>query len=144
MRYFVDTTNISHERLNGEVIIINLASGAYYSGVGTAADLWTLLSSGASLAEATSMLAIEYACDERTVTSDVERCLAFLVGRGIVQRDDIVAQRKVELMLPELDRGVWTAPKFDEYTDMWDLIRLDPIHDVGDAGWPFVTPPAKA
>ena len=144
MRYFVDAADISHERLHDEVIIINLASGAYYSGFGTAADLWTLLSRGASLAEAASMLAIEYACDQKTVSLDIERSLSFLVERGIIQRDDAVSQRKLELALPKLERGGWSPPKFDEYTDMWDLIRLDPIHDVGDAGWPFATPPARA
>jgi Coenzyme PQQ synthesis protein D (PqqD) len=143
MHYVVDTTNISHERLHDEVIIINLASGAYYSGLGTAADLWTLLSRGASLAEAASMLAIKYACDQKTVSLDIERSLSFLVERGILQRGDAVPHQNVELMLPELARGAWSPPKFDEYTDMWDLIRLDPIHDVGDAGWPFATPSAR-
>ena len=42
MQFLIDTQNISHERLNDEVIIINLASAAYYSGSGTASDLWTL------------------------------------------------------------------------------------------------------
>jgi len=44
MRYPIDATNISHERLEDEVIIINLARGAYYSGSGPAADVWTLIS----------------------------------------------------------------------------------------------------
>src|SRR5215472_5916526 len=124
MRYLVDATNISHERLQDEVIIINLASGAYYSGLGTAADLWTLLSCGASVAEATSMLATEYASDQRTVSLDIERCVSFFAERGIIQPDDAVSERKLELVLPKLDRGRWIPPKFDEYTDMWDLIRL--------------------
>jgi hypothetical protein len=141
MRFLVDTHNISHERLNDEVIIINLASAAYYSGLGTASDLWALICQGASTEEAAKLLASVYKCDEETVSRDIGACLASLVKSGIVLAHDTNSARETKLSLPEAQRGGWMAPHFDEYLDMWDLLQFDPVHDVGEAGWPVATPP---
>ena len=140
MRFLIDTQNISHERLNDEVIIINLASAAYYSGSGTASDLWTLICQGASTEEATKLLASVYKCDEGAVSRDVDACVASLVKAGIVLSHDTPSPSETALSLPAVDRGDWTAPHFDEYLDMWDLLRFDPVHDVGEAGWPVAAP----
>ena len=143
MRYSIDARRISHERFHDEVIVINAAAGSYYSGSGTAADLWTLVSQGAGIVEATTILAAAYSCDEETVSGDIEKSIGSLIERNIIQGNDDLSQSKVEFVLPDAVRKIWTAPEFDEYTDMWDLIQLDPIHDVGDAGWPFAAPTSK-
>lgn len=140
MRFLVDTQNVSHERLNDEVIIINLASAAYYSGSGTASDLWTLICQGASTDEAAALLASAYKCDESVVSEDIGACLASLVKAGIVRAHDATSAGEAKLSLPAADRGDWATPHFDEYLDMWDLLRFDPVHDVGEAGWPVATP----
>jgi hypothetical protein len=140
MRFLVDTQNISHERLNDEVIIINLARAAYYSGSGTASDLWTLICQGASIEEAAKFLASAYKCDESAVSHDIGACIASLAKAGIVLPHDAMSATETKLSLPEVDRGDWMAPHFDEYLDMWDLLRFDPVHDVGEAGWPVATP----
>lgn len=143
MRYTVDPSQVSHDRLNDEVIVINAASGAYYSGAGTAADLWTLISQGATVSETARILASEYACDEATALGDIDKCVRSLVERGLIQENNEDSQPQSPHALPQAVRTAWTAPEFDEYTDMWDLIRLDPIHEAGDAGWPFADPTAK-
>jgi hypothetical protein len=30
----------------------------------------------------------------------------------------------------------WSIPLLNEYTDLQDLILVDPIHDVQESGWP--------
>jgi hypothetical protein len=135
MRYFADVKSVSHDRLQDEVIIINVASGAYYSGSGAAADVWTLLTQGASLDEAACHLATVYDCPEATIRRDVETCAVFLVERGLLQTIDAPAP-ETGFTLTKSARAAWRAPEFDEYTDMWELIKLDPIHEVEEAGWP--------
>jgi len=136
MRYFADAKLVSYDRLQDEVIIINVGSGAYYSGSGPAADLWTLLTEGASPEEATRLLAAVYDAPEETIGRDIETCIAFLVERGLLQTDNASAP-KIGLALPDIARTAWRAPQFDENTDMWELIKLDPIHEVEEAGWPI-------
>jgi hypothetical protein len=135
MRYLADVKSVSHDRLQDEVIIINVASGAYYSGSGAAADVWTLLTQGASLDEAAHHLAAVYGVPEDAIKRDIEACVAFLVERGLLQTADAPSPA-TELTLPNSTRTAWRAPEFDEYTDMWELIKLDPIHEVEEAGWP--------
>jgi hypothetical protein len=143
MRYSIDASSVSHERLQDEVIIINAASGAYYSGSGHAADLWTLIAQGASLEEAAATLASAYSCDGETVLGDAKACVSSLLERGLIRSEENGFPAKPQLVLPQAVRSNWATPVFDEYTDMWDLIQLDPIHDVGDAGWPHAMPSSK-
>jgi hypothetical protein len=82
MRFLIDTQNISHERMNDDVIIINLARAAYYSGSGTASDLWTLICQGATTEDAARFLASVYECDENAVSRDIGECLASLEKAG--------------------------------------------------------------
>ncbi len=37
--YSVDKARVTHDRLQDEVIIINVSTGSYFSGSGTAADI---------------------------------------------------------------------------------------------------------
>ena len=140
MRYVVDKTCVTHDRLEDEVIIINVATGAYYSGSGTAADVWSLVSQGASVAEVARKLASAYDGDEHVVLRDVDKCVATLAERCLIQRCTSGTPSRSELVLPPAVRTTWTAPDFDEYTDMWDLIKLDPIHEADEVGWPVAKP----
>jgi len=135
MRYSVNPARISHDRLQDEVIVINVSSGAYYSGSGPAADVWTLMSKGATVAETARILATAYSADEARVLADVETCVKTLLAQGLIQEESGVPASNGHA-LPEAVRGAWAAPAFDEYTDMWQLIRLDPIHEVDEVGWP--------
>jgi hypothetical protein len=40
----------------------------------------------------------------------------------------------------EGDRPVFGQPVLEKFTDMADLLLLDPIHEVGEAGWPQRAP----
>ena len=143
VRFAIDPNRVSHERLQDEVIIINLASGAYLSGSGPAADLWTLVAGGASIDETVAVLAQAYAADPCAIRDDVAASVRTLVERTILI--EVTGGAPAEgLVLPEATRGAWAKPGFDEYTDMWDLLQFDPIHDVGEAGWPHAAPTGKA
>ena len=135
MRYGVNSAQISHDRLQDEVIVINVASGAYYSGSGAAADVWTLIAQGASVTDAAKILAAAYSTDEAAITGEIETCVQSLLERGLIQEASGAASSD-DIALPQCARGAWTAPVFDEYTDMWELIKLDPIHEVDEVGWP--------
>lgn len=139
MRYHIDSNRVSHERLQDEVIIINVATGCYFSGSGTAADLWSLIAAGVSFDETLSILAAAYRTDAATIKSDLEACIAKLIESAVIGVAD-TAPAAGAGKLPDMQRSSWSPPVFDEYSDMWDLLQADPIHDVGDTGWPYVLP----
>lgn len=142
MSFRIHPSRVSHERLGDEVIIINLERGAYYSGSGSAADLWTLLAAGASLEQAVDVLSRAYEVTASVVRQDVERSVAALLAAEIIEADS-GGSTASSIELPAAAERTWSAPGFDEYTDMWDLIKLDPIHDVDETGWPHALPISK-
>lgn len=143
MRYEIDAIRISHERLNDEVLVIDTASGAYYSGSGSFADLWSLLVQGAGAEEAGERLAEAYGRSREAIMPDVRDGIGHLLAKGLIREAPQLGP-PAGLDLPEAARSDWQAPSLAEYTDMWDLIQLDPIHEVSDAGWPFAAPEQRS
>jgi hypothetical protein len=139
MRYVIDPNRVSHERLQDEVIIINLATGSYFSGSGTAADLWTLIAAGATFDDIVSALGAAYGTDAHSIRADLEACIAKLMDCAVITVAESTSAA-VAGALPVLHRSSWSPPVFDEYSDMWDLLQADPIHDVSETGWPHVSP----
>jgi len=43
---------------------------------------------------------------------------------------------------PPAGRPPFVKPILQKYTDMADLLLLDPIHEVGEQGWPHPAPRA--
>ncbi len=41
---------------------------------------------------------------------------------------------------PPAIQGAFAPPRLQRYTDMQDLLLLDPIHDVDEVGWPVASP----
>lgn len=61
---------------------------------------------------------------------EVARLLAALDQRGLLQAGEADENAWAELVAPE------GAPAFTLHEELSDLVKLDPIHDVSDAGWP--------
>lgn len=130
--------SIVSERFSDEAIVVNLSQGRYYSLRGSAFTLWKLLDQGRPVA-ATDL------ADSLTAHYDVapavahEALLVFLQklqGEGLIQEapaaNGALAQPATAPRLP------FDAPTLEVYTDMEELLALDPIHDVNPAeGWPL-------
>jgi hypothetical protein len=126
---------VTHERLDNEVIAINLETGAYYALDGVAADCWALVAAGRTAADAVAVIAERYTTDEAQARSDYETFVSELLSeRLVVESDDVVG---AELALPKpAGKLPYAAPAVQKYDDLEDLLLLDPIHEVDEAGWP--------
>ena len=133
--YSVRGANVVRETFDQEVVIVNLETGNYYSLEGIAGVLWTLLEDGATEAQLSRELLARYQTDEATVTRDLQNFLTGLVDEKLVSRNDnppaAVLSQALDSKLP------YAAPALAKFTDMQDLLLLDPIHDVDEAGWPL-------
>lgn len=143
-RYRINAPEVVAETLDGEALIVHLGTGAYYSIRGSGEAVWGLLLLGANVDEACRSVALQFETKAEEIRGDVERFAAELASEGL-----IVAQ---EMTPPAIDsdflleaRGPWEAPALEKFTDMEDLLALDPVHDVDEAaGWPSVKPEAAA
>jgi len=129
----VRDSDVSAERLDGDVIAVNLATGAYFSLSGPAADVWTAATSGASGQTWFDSLKLAYATPIPTV--DVETFLLACLEHGLIEVTTPWNAEPPNLPEDHL-RTQWQKPHLDVFTDLQDLLLLDPIHDASDLGWP--------
>jgi hypothetical protein len=136
MRYRVNMPPVIHQTLDGEVIAVNLDTGVYYSLSGVAADVWAAVEAGAGAAEAIDAVSIRYDAPRPVVERELTRFLDELREEALIVPDSGAAP----LPLPAAADGQATVPFAEpvlhKYTDMQELLLLDPIHDVDEAGWP--------
>ena len=129
---------VTHERLDDEVIAINLETGAYFALDDSAADCWTLVLSGATTDEVVAVLSRRYAAEPLQIRADIERFVGELLEAGLVEPlESAPPLPPAEGLLPGVDQPLaYTAPTVDKFEDLQELLLLDPIHEVDEAGWP--------
>ena len=141
-RFRLDAPNVIAETIEGEAIMINLGTGNYYSVRGSGADVCAMLDGGASSEEIVDALLLRYDGERATVAAAVEELLRDLEAEKLVARtDDGVLLGR----LPENGdqaRIAFVPPTLEKYTDMQDLVLLDPVHEVDERGWPHAGPAA--
>lgn len=149
-RFRVNTPTVTHETIDGEAVIINLDSGNYYSLVETGSFIWDLLERGASASEVQDLLQQTYQGSATDIDQGVQELLAQLQQENlIVPVDGTPTTDSAELHQDmhssnDHEKPLFSAPSLNKYSDMQELLLLDPIHDVDDAGWPKpVTDPPK-
>jgi hypothetical protein len=139
---------VTHERLDDEVIAINLETGAYYALDGVAADCWTLVAAGHDPDDIVAVLGARYDATAETVRDGVTAFLAALVEQGLGAETDEPAPSSANGNGSATGGGAaavtadgvtrpYTVPALTRYDDLDDLLLLDPIHEVDDAGWPI-------
>lgn len=136
-------TGVIHQEFEGEVVVIDLETGNYFSLPGAGGDLWRRLTTGrASLEDLAAILMARYEVASETVVTDIRVFLAELEREGLVAEgagpDDIVVTVEQSVTA----RMRYVAPTVDTFRELQDLFLLDPVHEVDPAvGWPYAADP---
>jgi hypothetical protein len=142
MRFQVNAGQVISEIIDNEAVMINLTTGNYYSLNGTGAEVWDAIARRETVDEIAVALAGRYQTAAREeVESSVRALVEELRGEGlIVPADDggsIGSYDGTPSVAPSTG-APFEAPRLEKHTDMQDLILLDPVHEVGEDGWPHV------
>lgn len=135
----VNASDVMHETIDDEVIAINLVSGNYYSLRGSGAEVWALVSDGGPMGPSglTDVLVARYSTPRAEIEAEVTRFLDELAREGLVAaREGVDVSARPVLTSVEGSQGAFEPPSLERYSDMQDLVLLDPVHQVDDAGWP--------
>jgi hypothetical protein len=128
---------VIHQLLDGEVIAVNLDTGVYYSLAGTAAEIWSTLEAGGSPATCTDALLMRYEAQRATVEAAVAGLVEELQQEALlVPAEAPAATSAAPPALGHEPKRPFESPVIHTYTDMQQLLLLDPIHEVDEAGWP--------
>ena len=135
--YTLNAGSVAAERFGDELVIIQFDSGKYYSLGGMAVQVWDLLQAPVSVegaAAALSAAAGVTAPPADAIARDVSDLLATFAGEGLVVPAEAAGEA------PALAAFIYEAARIETYSDLADLVAIDPVHDV-DAmmGWPRTT-----
>jgi hypothetical protein len=135
----ISRPKVIDESFDGEVVVINFDTGSYYSLGGTAADIWSFIRGGAAAGQIVEALARRYDASRADIEAAVDRLIAELEQENLIvastepgpASDPTPADSS-----SSAPRPTFPAPQLEKFTDMQELILLDPIHEVDDTGWP--------
>ena len=142
-RFRVNTPTVTHETIDGEAVIINLDSGNYYSLVDVGSFIWELVEKGASASEVQKVVQQTYQGNATDVDRGVQELLVQLQQENLIVPVDGAGAFDLTEVLPSNnghEKPSFNPPSLHKYSDMQELLLLDPIHDVDDAGWPKPNP----
>jgi hypothetical protein len=142
--YALNSPDVIAETIDGETILVNLVTGAYYSIEGSGADIWAGLMSGRDATAIAAGLVDSYDADESEIEAAVARLLDDLRGEQIVV--EATPRPGGDSWTPSRagERRPFVAPTLKKFTDMQDIILLDPVHEVDQRGWPHRAEEADA
>lgn len=112
--------------IDGEAILINLVSSIYYSMEGTGAVIWSMIEAGQPLAAIAVELAAAYDVTEQQAREDVDRLVAELLEQRLVLPADGGTLAAPSAAAPPAEKRPYASPKLNTYTDMGNLLALDP------------------
>ena len=124
------------------MVILNLDTGNYYSMDKSGADIWELIEDNAGVGEIVEEIATRYAGKREDIQDAVDTLIKELIGEHLIvsvdgsdSEGDVMSAVR-EKPANENPRPEFESPLLHKYSDMQDLLLLDPIHDVGESGWP--------
>lgn len=131
--YRTDVPDTASELFDGEVVIAHYGTGLYYSVSRSGALIWQALRHGLSTRETADWLAGHFPAAAGDLPAQVEAFVGALMDKGLIAE---VETRDRSGALPEVAPGTWQEPAVESFDDLQELLLLDPVHDVTEAGWP--------
>lgn len=142
-KFRINAPKVVHETIDGEVVIVNLEKGDYYSLVGAGADIWDSIVTGLSRSEVVDAICQRYEGDRETIENGINRFIEQLQQEEMISVDgtqEATAASSSDENIANsgaAEKLTFEAPSLQKYTDMEELLALDPIHDVDEEiGWP--------
>jgi hypothetical protein len=140
--FSINAPAVVSETIEGETVAVNLETGCYYSMNGTAVLLWTLMEQGYTLAQMEKLLVSR----DLGTQGEIRESLKKFFGK-LLEKELIITVPIAEEETPLLDTeprafleslSSYTEPVLEEFTEMQEMLLLDPIHEVDETGWPNV------
>ncbi len=138
MQYRVNDRNVISETMGDETIIVNLASGHYFSLRGANVDVWDYLRRGYTTSQIADLLTKKYDVSAAAAEDSAAALVAELEREELIAETDRLESPAeiTERAVDEGNRQPFAMPPLSKFTDMQDIILLDPVHEVDQRGWP--------
>ena len=130
-------TEILFENYDDELILLDLSRGIYYTINRSGADCLLILLSASTTEDAELLISQRFEAPDNNIAFSIVSMIEQLSGFGVV-----IPRGENEAGLAcEIAPGsgiVFTPPLVEQYKDIEDILKFDPVHDVTDGGWPSI------
>src|ERR1700746_2628178 len=136
--YVANSSSVVYEKFDEEAVLINVETGVYFSLRGSAPRIWALLQSPSTL----DGIVLQMGATESGAREAIEAFLGELVAQSCVLTRQVEEIEIVGSPAPAGAADAFEPPILQAFSDLQELIVVDPVHEV-DArdGWPH-RPPA--
>jgi hypothetical protein len=137
--------DVVFENFGDEVILLNLQSGRYYSLDPIGMLYWEYLSVGVPPPQIAAHIANGFRDhgNPRELALDLDALLSEFQSEQLVRPS---ATSRALADVPEVKTKLpqtYARPVLSKFDDVAEMLLLDPVHDVSDAGWPNPAPTTK-
>ena len=132
-----NTPHVVHETIDGETILLHLKTGNYYSFDALGALIWQSIIESGSIKELMSKDLLD-----QDQIKEVDTFVNRLVEEELLKEVSSIENSALENSSELFDQFIHAVKEFkppilNKYSDMQELLLLDPIHDVDEGeGWP--------
>jgi hypothetical protein len=139
MQYRISpSSNVSARSFGDEVIAANFVRGVYYSLLGPAAQIWEGLAAGVSVDRIVADVSALSDAEPAAFAAASDSLVEALLAEGLLVEGPPAEVKAWQAVAS--NEGPYGLPALERFTDMEDLLLLDPVHDVEEMGWPHVNP----
>lgn len=136
--WVVNKPAVVSEIIDGELVVINFDSGNYYSSLGVGAWIWHCIEQSVPGDIVVATMTSVFGIAQDKALADLDAYIGDLQRENLIRTADATAPSGG--VAPALPAGEYHPPRIIAYSNMQDLLLLDPIHDVGEEGWPTRPP----
>lgn len=142
----INRPQVISETFDDEVVLVNLDNGNYYSIDKVGADIWSFIESGDAVSDIVRGITQRYKGNLGDIESAIEQFVDELQQESLIVTAAINEISKTQMSKeqpetkPATEKLNFEPPLLQRYTDMQDLLLLDPIHEVDETGWPKKKP----
>src|SRR5262245_36512605 len=132
--------DVAHESFEDEVILIHFKTGRYFRLDTAGRVAWSALERGATVGDVSRALGRRFDAAPAALHAAAGTFLDALLAESLV-----VPKNGAHPHPPAADgvpaaspapRAPLAPPRLEVFTDLEDLLLLDPIHDIDESGWP--------
>lgn len=135
--YTINEPEVIYEEFGDEIVAVNLDTGIYYSLRGSACEIWLSLKSSANTSQILSLILEKYEGKEAEIDAHIHQFIDRLFSLNLIKPGTSTTQVKTQAN-PLATKSVFLPPEIDIFSDMQDILLLDPVHDVDESGWPIL------
>ena len=136
----INTVYISHETIDGEVVMVNLNNGSYYSMDKAGAVIWNYIDKGMTTKQITEQIKNQYSGESLEIETSINELILELQKEDLillsVSTNGTEPDSSNVIGNLETEKKDFEKPVLQKFTDMQDLLMLDPIHDLDEMGSP--------